>query len=226
MIGFDPTYFLIVGPGMLLALWATFKVKRTFARFSRVRAGRDRSGAEVAREILDRNNLHDVRVVETRGVLSDHYDPRSRTVNLSKEVYRTPSVAAIAVAAHEVGHALQHARGYAPLALRSAAVPLANIGSWAPYVLIMIGVFMHMLSLVYLGIFLFAGIVLFQIITLPVELNASRRAGAELERLGLATAAEGAGVRSVLSAAALTYVAAAITSVLTLVYFLGFARRE
>jgi uncharacterized protein len=221
MLGlFDPMYLLVIGPGLLLSLWATFKVKSTFSRYSRVRAGRGGSGADVAREILDRNNLHDVRVVETRGILSDHYDPRTRTVNLSPEVYRAPSVASMAVAAHEVGHALQHARGYAPLALRSAAVPIASIGSWAPYILITIGMLLGMLSLVYVGIFLFAGVVAFQIVTLPVELDASRRAGAELERLGIATSGEGEGVRRVLSAAAMTYVAAVITSLLTLLYFL------
>lgn len=220
MIGFDPTYFLIIGPGLLLSLWATIKVKSTFSRYSKVRAARGLSGAEVAREILNRNNLHDVRVVETRGVLSDHYDPRTRTVNLSPAVYRAPSVASIAVAAHEVGHALQHATGYAPLALRSAAVPIASVGSWAPYILIAVGLFLGMFSLVYVGIFLFVGVVAFQIVTLPVELNASRRAGSELERHGLAAAGEGEGVRRVLSAAAMTYVAAVITSLLTLFYFL------
>ncbi len=217
---FDPMYFVIVGPALLLSLWATFKVKGAFARYSRERSARGYTGADAAREILRANNLHDVRVVEGRGLLSDHYDPRTRTVNLSPDVYEAPSVAAIAIAAHEVGHALQHAREYGPLALRSMAVPIASIGSWAPYILFFLGMILHMLSLVYLGIFLFLGVVAFQLITLPVELNASRRAGEELERLGIAASGELAGVRSVLSAAAMTYVAAAITSLLTLVYYL------
>jgi hypothetical protein len=220
MLGFDPMYFLIAGPGILLSIWAAIKVKGTFARYRGVRAARGRTGAEVAREILNRNNLHDVRVVETQGMLSDHYDPRKRTVSLSPEVYRAPSVAAIAIAAHEVGHALQHARGYAPLALRSAAVPMASVGSWASFIMVPVGLWLGMMSLVYVGIFLFAGVVAFQIITLPVELNASRRAGEELQRHGLATAGEADGVRSVLSAAAMTYVAAVISSLLTLLYFL------
>ena len=217
---FDPMYFVIVGPALLLSLWATFKVKGAFARYSRERSARGYTGADAAREILRANNLHDVRVVEGRGLLSDHYDPRTRTVNLSPDVYEAPSVAAIAIAAHEVGHALQHAKEYGPLALRSMAVPIASVGSWAPYILFFLGMFLHMLSLVYLGIFLFLGVVVFQLITLPVELNASRRAGEELERLGIAASGEIAGVRSVLSAAAMTYVAAAITSLLTLVYYL------
>jgi uncharacterized protein len=220
MLMFDPMYFLIIGPGLLLSLWATFKVKRAFARYSRERSAYGYTGAEAARKILSANNLHDVRIVEGRGLLSDHYDPRTRTVNLSPEVFRTPSVAAIAIAAHEVGHALQHAKEYGPLALRSMAVPIASIGSWAPYVLFAVGFFLHMMSLVYLGIFLFLGVVAFQLITLPVELNASKRAGEELERLAVASTGELAGVRSVLSAAAMTYVAAVITSLLTLVYFL------
>lgn len=217
---FDPVYFLIIGPGLLLSLFATFRVKSAFARYSRVRAARGYSGAEAAREILDANNLHDVRIVEGRGMLSDHYDPRARVVSLSPAVYREPSVASVAIAAHEVGHALQHARGYAPLALRSLAVPIAGIGSWAPYILVAVGVALGMLSLAYVGIVLFLGVVAFQVITLPVEFNASRRAGEELERLGIAASGEAAGVRSVLSAAAMTYVAAVITSVLTLIYFL------
>lgn len=216
----DPLYLIIMIPGMIIAGIASFKVKSSFAHFSRIRASRGMSGAEVAREILRRNNLHDVRVVETDGMLSDHYDPRTRTVRLSSEVYRNPSVASVAVAAHEVGHALQHAKEYAPLALRSAAVPIAQLGSSLPWILIVLGMVLGILQLAYAGIVLFTGLVAFQIITLPVELNASTRAKAQLSELGLVTASDAQGVSKVLSAAAMTYVAGALTSILTLLYFL------
>ena len=217
---FDPLYFVILGPGMLLALWATLKVKSTFARYGRERVGSGMTGAQVALEILRRNNLHDVRVVETSGLLSDHYDPRTRTVRLSPDVFRRPSVAAVAVAAHEVGHALQHARGYAPLALRSAAVPIANLGSFLPWILIAVGMWLQAMTWVYAGIILFTGVVFFQLVTLPVEFNASTRARAQLADLGLISSRDAVGVKKVLSAAAMTYGAGAITAVLTLLYFL------
>ncbi len=216
----DPLYLIIMIPGMIVAGIASFKVKSNFAHYSRIRASRGMSGAQVAREILRRNNLHDVRVVETDGMLSDHYDPRTRTVRLSSEVYRNPSVASVAVAAHEVGHALQHAKEYAPLALRSAAVPIAQLGSSLPWILIVVGMMLGMLQLAYLGVILFTGMVAFQIITLPVEFNASTRARAQLAELGLVTASDAQGVSKVLSAAAMTYVAGALTSILTLLYFL------
>lgn len=217
---FDPLYFVFLIPGFLLATWATIKVKRNFAHYSRVMASRGMTGAQVAREILKRNNLNDVRVVETNGMLSDHYDPRSRTVRLSPDVYREPSVAAIAVAAHEVGHALQHAKNYAPLALRTAAVPLAQIGSWAPWLIMIGGFWLHSIQAVYAGVILFSAVVAFQIITLPVEFNASTRAKAELAGMGLVTGADAKGVNKVLSAAAMTYVAAALTAIMTLLYYL------
>jgi hypothetical protein len=216
----DPTYIIMMIPGFILAAWASIKVKSTFSRFSRVRSSRGMTGAQIAREILKRNNIHDVQVVETRGMLSDHYDPRKRVVRLSPDVYRTPSVSAVAVAAHEVGHALQHAKHYAPLALRSAAVPVARIGSWGPWIIIIGGFWFQMLSAVYLGVVLFLGLVAFQLITLPVEFNASTRARHQLEGLGLVSARDAAGVRKVLSAAAMTYVAAAIAAVMQLLYYL------
>ena len=217
---FDPLYFIFLIPGFLLATWATIKVKSSFAHYSQVMASRGMTGAQVAREILRRNNLNDVRVVETGGMLSDHYDPGSRTVRLSPDVYREPSVAAVAVAAHEVGHALQHAKNYAPLALRTAAVPLARIGSWAPWIIMIGGFLLHSIQAVYLGVILFSAVVAFQIITLPVELNASSRAKAELANMGLVTGADANGVSKVLSAAAMTYVAAALSAVMTLLYYL------
>jgi Zn-dependent membrane protease YugP len=213
-------YLLFLLPGMLLAGWATLKVKINFAQFSRVRSSSGLTGAEAAREILRRNNIHDVRVLETSGMLSDHYDPSKRVVNLSPEVYRMPSVAAVAIAAHEVGHALQHAKDYAPLALRSAAVPAARIGSYAPWIIFIGGALLHSPSLIYIGVVLFAATVVFQLITLPVEFNASSRAKEQLVALGLVSNSDIKGVEKVLSAAAMTYVAAAITAVLTLLYYL------
>jgi len=213
-------YLMFLLPGFLLAAWATFKVKSNFAYYSRVRSSRGITGADAAREILRRNNIFDVQVVETNGMLTDHYDPSTRVVRLSPEVYRTPSVAAVAIAAHEVGHALQHAKHYAPLRLRSAAVPAARIGSYAPWLIIIGGFFLHSLQLVYVGVILFSATVLFQLITLPVEFNASSRAKEQLARLNLVSGAEAKGVNSVLSAAAMTYVAAALSAVLTLLYFL------
>lgn len=216
----DPMYFIIIAPGFLLATWASIKVKGNFSKYKRVRASNGMTGAEVAREILRRNHLDDVRVEATSGALSDHYDPRTRTVRLSEDVYRLPSVASVAVAAHEVGHALQHAKDYAPLALRSAAVPIARIGSWAPWIIMIGGFMLNMVEAVYLGIFLFTGVVAFQLITLPVEFNASSRAKVQLQELGLVTAADSKGVSKVLSAAAMTYVAGALTAILTLLYYL------
>ncbi len=216
----DPLYLYMMIPGFILAAWASIKVKSNFARYSRVRSSSGMTGAEVAREILRRNNLHDVQVQETRGMLSDHYDPRTRVVRLSRDVYSTPSVAAIAVAAHEVGHALQHAKKYAPLSLRTAAVPMARFGSYAPWIIVIGGFYLHILSLVYVGVILFTFAVAFQLITLPVEFNASTRARAQLESLGLVTQSDAYGVRKVLSAAAMTYVAGAVAAILQLLYYL------
>lgn len=216
----DPMYIMFLLPGFLLAGWATLKVKSNFAHYSRVRSSSGLTGAETAREILSRNNIHDVRVVETDGMLSDHYDPSKRIVRLSPDVYRTPSVSAVAIAAHEVGHALQHARNYAPLSLRSAAVPAARIGSFAPWIIMIGGFLLHSLQLVYVGVILFSATVLFQLITLPVEFNASSRAKEQLVALNLVSPADAKGVNKVLSAAAMTYVAAALTAILTLLYYL------
>ncbi|MCU0662366.1 MAG: zinc metallopeptidase [Myxococcota bacterium] len=217
---FDPMYFIIIAPGFLLAAWASFKVRSTFARYGKQPTRSGMSGAQVAREILRRNGILDVKVEETSGMLSDHYDPRHRVLRLSPEVYRLASISAVAVAAHEVGHAIQHAKDYGPLALRSAAVPLAQVGSWAPWLIMIGGFWLHMTSLVYLGIVLFTGVVAFQLITLPVEFDASRRAKEQLLGLAFVTKDEADGVGSVLSAAAMTYVAGALTAVLTLLYYL------
>ncbi|MDD5309962.1 MAG: zinc metallopeptidase [Deltaproteobacteria bacterium] len=216
----DPLYLAVVAPGFLLAAWASFKVKSTFARYREVESFRRMTGAQTAREILRRNNLNDVQVLEADGMLSDHYDPRTRTVRLSPEVYRVPSIASVAVAAHEVGHALQHAQAYGPMVLRSMAVPVAQLGSFAPWIIMIGGFLLHMTALVYVGVILFTAVVLFQIITLPVELNASTRAREQLESMAMVSNSEMAGVRKVLSAAAMTYVAGALTAILTLLYYL------
>jgi hypothetical protein len=216
---FDPMYFLIVGPGMLLALWASFKVKSTFSRYSQVSIRQGLSGAEVARELLRRNHVHGVRVEEHQGWLSDHYDPGKRVVRLSPDVYHGRSVSAIGVAAHECGHALQHAQGYAAMALRQNLVGPANLGSSFSFVAIIGGYLLGMAGLIWLGILLFSAVVLFQLVTLPVELNASSRARRHLLQDGIVTAAEERQVGKVLNAAALTYVAALITSALTLAYY-------
>ena len=216
---FDPTYFLIVGPGMLLALWASFKVKSTFKKYSEVTIARGLSGAEVAQELLRRNNVRGVRVEPHEGFLSDHYDPSKRVVRLSPDVYHGRSISAVGVAAHECGHALQHAQGYRAMTLRQNLVGPANLGSNFSFIAIIGGYWMQMAGLIWLGILLFSAVVLFQLITLPVEFNASSRARKHLLQDGVITAAEEKQVGSVLNAAALTYVAALLTSILTLVYY-------
>ena len=178
------------------------------------------SGREVAVAILTANNVSGVTVEPVKGMLTDHYDPRSKTVRLSEGNYARSSVAGMAVAAHEVGHALQHASGYTPLQWRSSLLPVASIGSrWGP-MLAVFGLFLGIGGLAQIGIILFAGAVLFQLVTLPIEFDASRRALAQLERLGIVTAEDSGGARSVLTAAAMTYVAAAATAIMYLVYFL------
>ena len=229
MFFFDPLYFIISLPALALGFWAQMKVKSAFNKYSRVEAGRRTSGAQVARRILDSNGLGHVNVEETRGFLSDHYDPRSRTLRLSPQVYQSNSVAAVGVAAHEAGHALQHSTNYAPLALRNAVVPGVQIGSWLGPIIFIIGMFMgpglgFTISLV--GLILFAAVAVFTLVTLPVEFNASKRAKEILVTQGFVGQHELKGVNAVLDAAALTYVAAAIQAITTLLYyaFILFAR--
>jgi Zn-dependent membrane protease YugP len=219
MFYFDPIYFLIVGLSMLLSMWAAFKVKSTFHRYNQIPAASRASGAEVARELLLRNGL-DMPVEEFPGELSDHYDPRVRKLRLSPDVYRGRSIGAIGVAAHEAGHAIQHATGYRPLLLRHAMAPIAQFGSSAWIWVIMAGFLLQSIGLVQIGIVLFVGVVAFQIVTLPVELNASARAKAMVYETGFVTDSERGGVSKVLGAAAMTYVAAALTSIATLLYYL------
>jgi Zn-dependent membrane protease YugP len=213
---FDSSYVIVL-PGILLALYAQWKVHSTFQRFSQVPTVAGRTGAEVAVELLRRRGVRDVTIEPTDGLLADHYDPRTKTLRLSPAVYGSASVAAVGVAAHECGHALQHHEGYTPLALRSAIVPVATLGTQAALILFMIGLFASLRPLMDLGILLFLGYIAFALVTLPVEFDASRRAVAALQREGLVTSTEADGTRQVLNAAALTYVAAAAMAVLQLV---------
>jgi len=217
--GFDPTIVLLI-PAIVFALYAQMKVKGTFAQYSNVRSMTNLTGAQVARGILDKYGLFDVRVEAVPGELTDHYDPRSKVLRLSSPVYGATSLAAIGVAAHEAGHAVQHATKYGPLALRSAIVPLAQIGSWAAWPLLFLGLFFQAFSLVKLGIIIFSGVVLFQLVTLPVEYNASKRALAVLSEGGYLYDNEIGGAKKVLDAAALTYVAAALMGILQLIRLL------
>ncbi|MGH2403433.1 MAG: zinc metallopeptidase [bacterium] len=216
---FDSTFVLLL-PAIALALYAQFKVRSTFQKYSQVRTAAGRTGAEVAAELLRRRNVLGVKIEPVEGALADHYDPKTRTLRLSPEVYGSDSVAAVGVAAHECGHAIQHQERYAPLALRSAIVPAATIGTNAAWILFMIGLFTRYTLLMDLGILLFTGYIAFSLITLPVEFDASRRAVAVLQGEGLVMPNEANGVRAVLNAAALTYIAAATMAVLQLVRLL------
>ena len=207
----DPTMILLI-PAILITLYAQYKVSSTTNRYFNVRSDRNLTGEEVARRILDSNGLYNVRVEMVRGRLSDHYDPRSNVVRLSEDVYSRTSVA---VAAHECGHAIQHAHGYAPLNIRSSLVPVVNFASNMSWIFIMLG-FVTRGVLLKVGIILFSASVLFQIVTLPVEFNASSRALTQLTTLGIVDDREVRESRKVLQAAALTYVAAAVTAILQL----------
>ncbi len=225
----EALYLLVMLPGLLIMLWAQQKVRRAYHAYRRVPNWARISGAQAARLILDGQGLYDVPVEITPGQLTDHYDPRHRILRLSPEVYRQPSVAALGIAAHEAGHAIQHARAYAPLQMRSALVPLAGAGSNLGFVLILIGLAFQMLELAWAGVGFFAFATLFALITLPVEFDASRRAQEALTRMGLVTGHEAQGVSQVLNAAAWTYIAGFVISVLQLLYWIsvvGSARRS
>lgn len=205
---FDSTFLFLI-PAIALAIYAQFKVQSTFRRYSEVPSGTGYTGAQVAAELLRRKGITDVRVEPVQGMLGDHYDPRTKVLRLSPDVYGSNSLAAIGVAAHEAGHALQHREGYAALALRSAIVPVATIGTNAAWILFIIGMITTSPRLVDIGILLFLGYIAFAVITLPVEFNASNRAVVLLQGEGFVLPQEAQGVRAVLNAAALTYVAAA-----------------
>lgn len=218
----DPTYFLVL-IGAVICMIASARVKTTFNKYSKYRSGANITGAQAAERVLRSAGITDVRVRHVSGSLTDHYDPRSKTVNLSDSVYSSVSVAAIGVAAHECGHAIQHHKAYAPLSIRSAIVPVANLGSSLAWPLILIGMFItsHTGSLlINLGIFAFSFAVLFQLVTLPVEFNASRRAVGILESTGILSSRELPMTKKVLKAAALTYVAGAAAAILQLLRLL------
>lgn len=218
---FDFQYILwVLVPGMILSGFAAWRTRSAFNKYSKVRTQRGITGAQAAQLMLDRAGIHDVKVVPTRGFLSDHYNPVNKTLALSEAVYASPSVAAVGVACHEAGHALQHAQHYAPLWARSALVPTVGIGSNLGFYGMMFGLFLNIQGLVLVGAVLFSLVLLFQIITLPVEFDASARAKRLAYEHGIVTPQEQAGVSRVLNAAAMTYVAAAISTLLTLLYFL------
>ena len=217
---FDPVYLLFTLPGILLGLWASAKTKLTFDRYSRVESLNRVTGASAALRLLANAGIRDVRVEETQGFLSDHYDPTGKVLRLSPGVYRSDSIAAIGVACHEAGHAIQHAQGYAALGLRSSLVPVVNLASPGAYIFFVIGLFLHSPYLLWLGIACFGMAVLFSLVTLPVEYDASRRARQLMVSAGIVTQSEAKGAGEVLSAAFLTYVASAVTALLTLLYFL------
>lgn len=215
-------YLLFSLPALLLGLWAQFKVQSSFRKYSQVRSYLGLSGAQVARRMLDQNGLQDVQIEQVGGTLSDHYDPASRTLRLSPDVYRGISLAAAGVAAHEAGHAIQHQQGHALLKLRSLMVPSVRIGSWLGPIIFMVGlVFSATIgtTLAWAGLTLFALTALFAVVTLPVEFDATRRAKAWLTDTGFIMREEMVGVNRVLDAAALTYVAAAIQAISTILYY-------
>jgi Zn-dependent membrane protease YugP len=220
-------YFIWILPPMLLGMWAQYKVKSAFAAGQRIPASSGLSGAETAQAILDSNGITGVRIEETPGNLSDHYDPRGKVLRLSSAVFHGRSLASLGVAAHEVGHAIQDAKRYTPLVLRNGIVPLASIGSKAFIFLIIAGGILQFYGLILLGIALFSLTVIFQLVNLPVEFDASSRARNILTSQGIITQEEDKTVKRVLNAAAMTYVAATITSIATLMYYLSaYGRRD
>jgi Zn-dependent membrane protease YugP len=218
---FDPMYFLFIGPALLLGLWAQFRIQSTY-RAARAEPA-SLSGAAAARHILDSAGLQEVAIEQIPGHLSDHYDPRDKVLRLSPEVYQSRSLAAVGIAAHEAGHALQDADQYAPLVVRNAAVPAASFGSSGGMLLLFLGIIMGQPPIIWLGIGLFACVVAFQLVNLPVEFNASSRAKALLVEYGIVPQQDIAHVNKVLNAAALTYVAATLQALLTLLYYVMIA---
>src|SRR5207247_6187328 len=225
--GLGSNWLLYIGVPLIIGIWAQIRVSSAFSRWSKVRDSANLTGAECAREILQAAQIQDVDVVETNDFLGDHYDPTSKKLHLSSNVYHTPSVAAVGIAAHETGHAIQHAKAYAPLKARMAIVPVTMIASqMLPFVIIG-GLFFHLTGLITLRIYCYAILLVFQLITLPVEFDASRRAKIILQQMGIVQpGAEVAGVNSVLNAAALTYVAAFIAALGNLLWLLSMRDRR
>ncbi|MBC2578975.1 zinc metallopeptidase [Clostridium sp. DJ247] len=225
MFYFDSTFIILI-PALIVSAWAQFKISSTFDKYSRYSSRNGYTGAQVARMLLDSNGLYDVPVELIPGKLTDHYDPRNKTMRLSEEVFYGTSVASIGVAAHETGHAIQHKQHYAPLVIRNAIVPAVNFGSSLSWIIFFVGILFSIKGLVSLGILLFSGVVIFQLVTLPVEFNASSRALKIIESKGVLYSDELKGARSVLSAAAMTYVAAALTAISQLVRLILLSRRD
>ncbi|MFZ5640064.1 MAG: zinc metallopeptidase [Bacillota bacterium] len=215
----DPSMIILI-PGLILAMYAQFKVQNTFSKYAHLAAASGLSGAQVAKKLLEQAGIYDVSVEMTPGHLTDHYDPRKKALRLSEPVYHGTSLAALGVAAHETGHAVQHDVGYLPLNIRSIFVPIAQFGSTLAFPLFLVGFFLRTDWLIYAGIYAFTAVVLFQLVTLPVEFNASGRALEALESGGYVSAVEAGHAKKVLDAAALTYVAAALMGVLQLVRLL------
>ncbi|MGI8482793.1 MAG: zinc metallopeptidase [Thermomicrobiales bacterium] len=221
---FNPMYFVFMLPGLAFMLWAQSKVKGNYQKYSKVRNQAGVTGAQAARRLLDNQGLQDVTIEQVAGELSDHYDPRTRVLRLSQGVYGVPSIAAIGIAAHEAGHAIQHAKAYAPLKWRTALVPAVNIGSNFGFIVLIAGFLLGLTQLAWAGVALFGLATVFALMTLPVEFDATRRAKAALVQVGLvdsgvAGGEESRGVARVLDAAAWTYVAGFASSVLTLLYY-------
>jgi len=217
MMYFDPRYFLFIGPAFLLGLWAQWRVKSTYAQAQQVPTAL--SGAAAARHVLDSAGLQNVEIEPVPGTLTDHYDPKQKVIRLSEGVYNSRSMAAVGIAAHEAGHAIQDAQRYAPLVIRNVAVPAANLGSGLGMILLTLGAIMSVKPLLLAGIVLFAGVVIFQVINLPVEFDASRRAKQQLVALGIIDTEGLRYVQRVLNAAAWTYVANTLQTVMTLLYY-------
>lgn len=218
--GIDITYIIFIIPALLFGIWAQISVQSAFSKYSRVPSARGYTGAEVAKLLLEQNGIYDVTIRHISGSLTDNFNPREKTLNLSDDVYNSTSVAAIGVAAHETGHAIQHAVGYRPIKWREAIIPVTQLGSWAYFPIIILGIVFSSQTLVNVGILLFATIALFQLVTLPVEFNASNRAIATLENNGILYGNEITGAKAVLRAAALTYVAALVSSLAQLLRLL------
>lgn len=223
---YDPTMMILI-PAILFTMYAQFKVSSTTNRFFRIKSRSGYNGQQTVERILAANGIRDVRIVPIRGTLTDHYDPRRKVLRLSEEVYYGTSITSVAVAAHECGHALQHAYGYAPLTIRGAIVPVVNFASSLSWILIFVGLFFSgNNTMLQLGILMFSATVIFQLVTLPVEFNASSRALVQLQDLGIVDSGEAKESRKVLSAAAMTYVAAALTAILQLARLLLIANNR
>jgi len=224
MFYFDPMYFVFMLPGLIFMLWAQSRVRGAYSKYSNVRNSANVTGAQAARRVLDSQGLYDVQIEQVAGELSDHYDPRDRTLRLSQGVYGVPSIAAMGIAAHEAGHAIQHAKAYAPLQVRTALVPAVSLGSNLGIIVLIAGFLLGITGLAWAGVALFALSTVFALVTLPVEFDATRRAKEALVQVGLvdngrAGGEESQGVAKVLDAAAWTYIAGFATSLLTLLYY-------